>query len=197
MAESADKTPASPGLTHIRGVRERARCLHDRDAVDSAIQTLAEQLTADFADRNPLVLTVMNGGVVLAGQLLPLLDFPLEVDYLHATRYNNSTTGSALAWRAQPGTSLRDRVVLILDDILDVGSTLLAIVEHCREQGAESIATAVLVDKRHERKAAPGLKADYTGLYAEDAYLFGYGMDYKGYWRNAPGIFAVADQDLE
>ena len=184
-------------MVHLRGVRERARCLHDRQAVDAAIAKLAAQLSADYAGRNPLLLTVMNGGVVLAGQLLPLLDFPLEIDYLHATRYNNTTSGSALSWRARPGTSLKGRAVLILDDILDVGSTLLAILEHCRQEGVESVASVVLVDKQHERKAVPGLKADYTGLYAEDAYLFGYGMDYRGYWRNAPGIFAVADSDLD
>ena len=57
--------------------------------------------------------------------------------------------------------------------------------------GAREVLTAVLVDKKHDRKARPDLKADFTGLQVEDRFLFGYGMDYKGYWRNAPGIYAV------
>ena len=68
---------------------------------------------------------------------------------------------------------------------------LCAIADYCLAHGASEVLTAVLVDKEHDRKARPGLKADFTGLYVEDRFLFGYGMDYKGYWRNAPGIYAV------
>lgn len=90
-----------------------------------------------------------------------------------------------------PMIEFRDRPVLIIDDILDEGHTLAAIIDYCREQGAASVQCAVLVDKQHERKARPDLKADYVGLEVEDRYIFGYGMDYQGYWRNAPGIYAV------
>ncbi|MEY1661772.1 hypoxanthine-guanine phosphoribosyltransferase [Isoalcanivorax beigongshangi] len=174
-------------------VRAEARLLYSQAQLDDAVRRMATEITARYADLNPLLLTVMNGGVVFAGRLLPELDFPLEVDYLHASRYGAATTGSTLHWRVSPGTNLAGRHVLILDDILDVGATLLAIAAACEEQGALSVATAVLVDKVHDRKAEPGLKADFTGVETEDAYLFGGGMDYKGYWRNAPGIFAVED----
>lgn len=81
--------------------------------------------------------------------------------------------------------------MLIIDDILDEGHTLAAIVEYCRDAGAENVYTAVLLDKQHDRKAYPGMRADFTGLDVEDRYIFGYGLDYKGYWRNAAGIFAL------
>lgn len=177
-------------------VRRQARQLYGLDQVDGAIERLAGELTAEYRDGNPLFLTVMNGGVIFAGRLMPLLDFPLEMDYLHASRYRGETSGGQLQWTKTPSSSLSGRHVVILDDILDVGSTLLAIVEACRAQGAASVKTAVLVDKRHDRKAQPGLKADFTGLETDDFYLFGCGMDYKGYWRNAPGIFAVDERDL-
>lgn len=180
----------------LQRVRQSARCLVSLQEMHAAVDRLAGELSRDYSERNPVLLTVMNGAVVFAGQLLPRLDFLLEIDYLHATRYNNSTAGSDIVWKAKPETELSGRHVLVLDDILDEGTTLEAIVDYCRGQGAASVATAVLVDKQHDRKARPGLVADYTALWLEDAYLFGAGMDYKGYWRNAPGIYALAEQDL-
>lgn len=181
-------------MQELLTVRRSARELHSLAEVDRAVAHMAAAISRDYAGRDPLVITVMNGGVVLAGRILPLLDFPLQTDYLHATRYQGATSGGELHWIARPRQALAGRHLLILDDILDVGSTLLAITAACRAEGAASVATAVLVDKRHERKAAPGLKADYTALEVEDAYVFGCGMDYKHYWRNAPGIFATVEE---
>jgi hypoxanthine phosphoribosyltransferase len=183
-------------LDHMKRVRAEARQLFTLAEVDAAIARMARELEADYRDRNPLCLVLLNGGVVFAGRLLPLMDFPLQQDYLHATRYLGETHGGELQWRVTPTEDLRGRHVLILDDVLDEGSTLTAVVQACEQQGAASVKSAVLIDKRHERKSVPGLRADYTGLEAEDAYLFGGGMDYRDYWRNAPGIFAVPDEIL-
>lgn len=184
------------GVEHIRAVRSRSRQLYQLAEVDQAIARMAEALTRDYGQRNPVCLVLLNGGMIFAGRLLPLLDFPLEQDYVHATRYEGKTAGGHLSWRTPPQEDLQGRHVLVLDDVLDEGATLTAVVEACEAQGAASVRTAVLVDKRHERKARPGLRADYTGLDAEDAYLFGCGMDYRSYWRNAPGIFAVPEELL-
>ena len=176
---------------HLLDVRRNARQLYSAEQIDEAISRMAQQINRDYAEHDPLMLTIMNGGVVLMGKLLPQLDFPLQIDYLHASRYRGETSGTEIEWIITPGTSLKGRNVIIVDDILDVGSTLLAIIDACEKQGAASVATAVLVDKVHDRKAQPGMKATYTGVEAEDAYLFGCGMDYREYWRNAPGLFAV------
>ncbi|WP_462381570.1 hypoxanthine-guanine phosphoribosyltransferase [Pseudomonas sp. Marseille-QA0892] len=181
----------SVDLTHIRQVMSEADCLHDNAEVEAAIARVAQAINTDLADRNPVVFCVMNGGLIFSGKLLPLLDFPLELSYLHATRYRNETSGGDLFWKAKPEVSFIDRDVLILDDILDEGHTLAAIMDFCRHAGASQVRTAVLLDKDHDRKARPDLKADYVGLTCKDRYVFGYGMDYKGYWRNAAGIFAV------
>ena len=133
----------------------------------------------------------MNGGLIVTGLLLSKLDFPLQQDYIHATRYRGETSGGDLDWITEPRHSLSGRHVLIVDDILDEGLTLAAIVDYCRNAGAVSVDTVVLVEKIHDRKQ--GIQANYVGLKTEDRYLFGYGMDYKGYLRNAPGIFAVND----
>ena len=115
------------------------------------------------------------------------------VDHTDSLGNGGRFGGGDVQWIVTPTANLEGRDVVILDDILDVGSTLLSIIDACKAQGAASVKTCVLVDKVHDRKAQPGLKADYTALEAEDLYLFGMGMDYKGYWRNAPGIFAVEE----
>jgi len=181
----------STDLEHIKRVYIESDLLFSEAEVQAAITRMARDITEQLIDSNPVVFTVMNGGLVIAGQLLPQLNFPLEASYLHATRYRNTTAGHELEWKVPPMIEFRDRPVLIIDDILDEGHTLAAIIDYCRDRGAASVQCAVLVDKQHERKARPDLKADYVGLEVEDRYIFGYGMDYQGYWRNAPGIYAV------
>ncbi len=174
-------------------VRAQADCLHDAAAVQRAFDVLAQQITRDYATGNPLVLCVMNGGLYPTSEITRRLDFAFEQDYLHATRYRGATRGGELNWIAHPSISLRDRVVLVIDDILDEGTTLAAIVDHCRGEGASEVYSAVLVDKLHDRKYHK-IKADFTGLEVPDRYVFGYGMDYKEYLRNAPGIYAVREE---
>lgn len=178
-------------LEEIERARAEADCLADATAVEAAIDRMAAAITARLAGTNPLIYTVMNGGLILAGRILPRLPFPLEVAYLHATRYGHELKGALLDWRVRPTQDLRGRTVLVLDDILDEGHTLTAIIDHLKVEGAREVLSAVLVHKMHERKAYPGMRADFTGLDIADRFLFGCGMDYKGYWRNAPGIYAV------
>jgi hypoxanthine phosphoribosyltransferase len=180
-------------LNDIRRIRDEAECLADGPTVDAAIGRMASAITARLSNADPLVLAVMNGGLVLAGRLLPRLDFPLELSWLHVTRYGHNSQGGEIEWHAPLNVSVQGRTVLIVDDILDLGHTLLAITRRLLEQGASDAFTAVLVDKQHNRKARPGLKADFTGLELPDRFLFGGGMDYRGYWRNAAGIYAVKD----
>lgn len=168
-----------------------AECLYDRSEVEAALNRLALDISYVLAEANPLVITVMQGGLITAGMLLPRLAFPLQVDYLHATRYRGKTSGAELHWIVRPTQALTDRIVLLVDDIHDEGHTLEAIVEACKAAGARRVYSAVLVNKRHDRKAA--YRADFVGLEVEDRYVFGCGMDYKEYLRNAPGIYAVRD----
>lgn len=170
---------------------DEADCLVDGAGVERALEHLAAEITARLKDSDPIVYTVMNGGLVLAGRLLPKLPFMLEVAYLHASRYGHALNGTLLDWRVRPTQDLRGRTVLVLDDILDEGWTLQAILQHLKAEGAAEVYSAVLVHKIHTRKAYPGMRADFTGLDVADRFLFGCGMDYKGYWRNAPGIYAL------
>ncbi len=157
--------------------------------IDAAIERLAAEITATLADHYPLVLTVMGGAIVFAGQLLPKLAFPLECDYLHATRYGAATTGSALNWIVEPRTPVIGRTVLVLDDILDEGVTIAAIKEKLLAQGARECLLAVLAEKDTGRPKS--VTADFTGVRLPNRFVFGCGMDAKGAWRNLPAIYAV------
>lgn len=173
----------------VEQVYREADCLYTDEQVKAAIVRMAAEISERIAGSDPLVLCVMTGAVVPMGQLLTHLDFPLQIDYVHATRYRGATAGGEIHWLAQPRTPLDGRVVLVVDDILDEGATLAAIIDECHRAGAAEVYSAVLVEKMHDRKN--GLEADFVGLQVEDRYVFGYGMDYKDYLRNAPGIFAV------
>jgi len=173
----------------VKKVLFEAECLFDQEEVEAAITSMAREINSKLKGRNPLLLSVMNGAVVLAGKLLPQLNFPLEHDYIHVSRYRGETSGDKLNWLVKPHSSLAGRDILIVDDILDEGPTLKAIIQYCHEMGAEHVYSAVLVHKIHDRNV--GVEADFVGVEAPDRYLFGYGMDYKEYLRNAAGIYAV------
>lgn len=178
-------------LEEIKHVQATADLLHSEQEVEAAIDNMAQEINTALTDRNPLLLCVINGGIVTVGKLLTRLTIPLTIDSIHASRYQNQTSGGNIKWLVKPDTPLKDRTVLIVDDILDEGITLEVIYQYCREQGATAVYSAVLVDKilDHEKPVT----ADFIGLKVENRYLFGYGMDYKGYLRNAPGIFACKE----
>jgi hypoxanthine phosphoribosyltransferase len=160
-------------------------------AVQQALERLAGEIAERLRDRYPLVLSVMGGSVVFSGQLLPLLRFPLEFDYLHATRYDGTTRGGTLLWKVLPRQPVAGRAVLVLDDILDEGDTMAAIKRRLLEDGAAEVYCAVFADKTlgHSKPIRP----DFVGVTVPDRYVFGFGMDVEEAWRNLPAIYALKD----
>jgi hypoxanthine phosphoribosyltransferase len=169
-----------------------AEMLFSADEVNSALQRVAQEINALLTDQHPLVLSVMGGAVVFSGQLLPLLNFPLDFDYLHVSRYGNEKQGGELHWKVAPRENVRGKVVLVLDDILDEGHTMHAIEQRVMELGASKFYCAVFADKMHG-KAKP-IQADFVGLQLPNRFVFGYGMDIHGAWRNLPAIYAVKEE---
>jgi len=168
-----------------------ADLIHSETTVQSALAEVAERIRARLAGKNPLVLCVMTGGVIFCGQLLPKLDFPIDFDYLHATRYGPETQGGKISWRMAPWTSVKGRTVLVVDDILDEGVTLAAVKESLTRLGAAEVLLAVFADKENG-KSKP-IAADFVGLSVPDRFVFGYGMDVDGAWRNLPAIYAMKE----
>ena len=174
-------------------IRESAELIHSAEAVDAAIGRVAAEITARLKDQYPLVLSVMGGAVVFTGRILPLLNFPLEFDYIHASRYGDATSGGPIDWIVAPKGNVAGRVVLVLDDILDIGDTMLAIRQRILALGAKDFLSAVLTDKK--KSQAKPIYADFVGLTLPDRYVFGCGMDAHGAWRNLPAIYALGEDD--
>ena len=159
----------------------------------AAVHRLAGEITQRLASSFPLVLGVMGGGVVFTGQLLPLLHFPLEFDYIHVTRYRGTTQGGIIEWKVEPRRMLEGRAVLVLDDILDEGHTLAAIRERLLQAGASAFYSAVFADKDIGRLKP--ITADFVGIRVPNRYVFGFGMDVYGAWRNLPAVYALNENE--
>ena len=155
----------------------------------AATGRVAREIKAALGGELPLVLAVMGGATVFAGQLLPLLDFPLEFDYIHVSRYGDKLSGGKLNWTVEPKEAVHGRTVLVLDDILDEGETMAAIRERVLALGAAKFYSVVFCEKLIN-KPKP-LKPDFLGVTVPDRYVFGYGMDVSGLWRNLPAIYAL------
>ncbi len=179
-------------LKEITSIQATADLLYSESDIELAIDKMAREINTQLQDKDPVILCVMNGGVVVVGKLLPRLTFPCTFDAINASRYGSEISGGKIKWLQKPEIDLNNRTVLIVDDILDQGFTLEAIINYCQQQGASSIYSAVLVNKI--LVDSKPVKADFIALEVENRYLFGYGMDYKGYLRNAAGIYACKEE---
>ncbi len=175
-----------------RSLPASAQIVYSAAQIQQALDALALRINQTLSGRQVVALCVMNGGLIFSGQLLPRLHCETRIDYCHATRYRNTTRGDTLQWLCRPQQPLQGQTVLILDDILDEGVTLQAIREYCAQQGADKILCAVLLEKQHQRRI-DGIQADYAALQVGDRYVFGFGMDYQGRYRNLDAIYALGD----
>lgn len=179
-------------LQQANEILASADVIHTAEAVVAAVTRVAGEIREKLAGAHPLLLCVMSGGVPFAGHLMTQLDFPLDFDYMHVTRYGQNTTGGALSWRSAPWTPIKGRTVLVIDDILDEGLTLAAIRDRLMQLGAKECYAAVAVNKL-TGKTKP-INADFVALTVPDRFVFGFGMDVRGAWRNLPAIYAMKEE---
>lgn len=170
---------------------QQAELIVSAEEVQAALARVAREINAALADKHPLLLSVMGGAVVFTGQLLPLLDFPLDFDYVHVSRYGKGKQGGELHWRVEPRENVRGKIVLVVDDILDEGETLAAVKQRVLELGATGFYCAVFADKLNGKNKP--IRADFVGVELPDRFVFGFGMDIHGAWRNLPAIYATKE----
>ena len=181
-----------------RDLIKNAEEIFDADTVKAAVTRVAATLNAQFGDPAdeafPLVLGVMGGAVVFTGQLLTQLDFPLEFDYIHVTRYGDDDKGGQVVWKVIPRSNVEGRTIIVVDDILDEGETLAHVKQRLLDMGAAEVILVVFADK--DLKKAKPVQADIIGLTIPNKFVVGFGMDVYGYWRNLPGLWAIREEDL-
>lgn len=175
-----------------REALQEAELLVSGEQVQLALHRVAQDINSALADQHPLVLSVMGGAVVFTGQLLPLLNFPLDFDYVHVSRYGNAQQGGEMHWKVAPRENVRGKIVLVVDDILDEGETMAAIKQRVMELGAAGFYSAVFAEKDNGKDKP--VRADFIGLTVPNRFVFGYGMDFHGVWRNLPAIYAVKEK---
>jgi hypoxanthine phosphoribosyltransferase len=179
-----------------RALLQNAEEIFDKEAVQSAVRSVADTLNARFSNEEefPLVLGVMGGAVVFTGSLLPQLDFPLEFDYIHVTRYGDEDRGGEVVWKVIPRQNVAGRTIIVVDDILDEGETLAHVKQRLLDMGAKDVIITVFADKNIGKRKP--VTADIVGLTIPNKFVVGFGMDVYGYWRNLPGLWAIRAEDL-
>jgi hypoxanthine phosphoribosyltransferase len=183
--------------TRARSLLANAEELVSADKVQAAVRNVADVLNqrfdSDAVGAFPLVLGVMGGAVVFTGHLLPQLNFPLEFDYIHVTRYGDLDRGGEVVWKVIPRQNVAGRTIIVVDDILDEGETLAEVKRRLLEMGAAEVILAVFCDK--ELGKTKPVQADIVGLSIPNRFVVGFGMDAHGYWRNLPGLWVIRDED--
>lgn len=172
----------------------QSRKIKTHEEVEEAVRSIATKIGRRLAKENPVILCIMNGGLIFCSDMVKEFNFPMQLDYIHATRYQGATIGKELVWLAEPKIDLHERTVLLVDDIFDEGITLKEVHEYCENKGAKQVYSAVLIKKSKSRDIdyAP----DFFAMTAADNYLFGMGMDYQDYWRNTKAIYAINIDDI-
>lgn len=173
-------------------VLENSVLIADRQEVEAAVERMAIAVNAYYQDRPIILVAVMTGAIMPAAWLASRLNMPLQMDFIHATRYSGQTEGGELDFRVPPRLNLQDHDVLIVDDIYDIGLTLQLIEKYCASRGARTVKSAVLVRKIHNRETTGALPA-FIGMEVEDKYVFGCGMDVYEYWRQLDEIRALEE----
>ncbi len=173
-------------------VLENSVLIADRQEVEAAVERMAVAVNAYYEERPIVLLAVMTGAIMPAAWLASRLKMPLQMDFIHATRYTGQTEGGELDFRVPPRLNLQNHDVLIIDDIYDIGLTLQLIEKYCVSRGARSVNSAVLVRKIHKRETTGELPT-FIGMEVEDKYVFGCGMDVYEYWRQLNEIRALEE----
>ncbi len=176
----------------IENVLRQSECLISEGRIDAAYDRLAAQRNLHYNGLNPIIMVVMNGGLIPAGQLLTRLTFFHRMNYLHATRYRDNAATNDLVWKVRPTGNIENEHILLIDDIFDEGVTLKAIHDELSKQNPKSLKSCALINKVHDRKVKD-FAIDFVGTDVADRYIYGCGMDYHGYLRHLPGIYALKE----
>ena len=168
--------------------------LLDADQIARRIETLAGRITDDYAERDPVLVSVLKGSIIFLGDLVRRLDFPLAIDLMEVSSYGGATESSGLVRILKDlSRSIEGRDVLVVEDIIDTGLTLNYLLGYLRGKSPASIAVCALLDKPARRLV--DIPIDYLGFQIPDRFVVGYGLDFDERYRNLPYV-GVLDEEL-
>lgn len=168
--------------------RDIAQILLTEEQIHSRIRELGEELSREYADKNPVVVGVLKGVVVFYADMIRQLKVPCQLDFMWISSYAGTSSSGKMLVRQDVTANIKGRHVLILEDIFDTGNSLDFTVKHLLEKEPASLKICTLLDKPERRKPGVTLKADYTGFTIPNEFVVGYGLDYNEKYRNLPYV---------
>ena len=168
--------------------------LFNRQEIEAAVNRLAAEISGDYHEKYPLLIGILKGAFVFLSDLIRRLDFPLEVDFIRLSSYgkDRQTSGTVKVMQ-ELSTPIKDRNVLVIEDIVDTGLTTAFLLDYLREKKPASLKLCALTDKSSRRQVP--VTIDYLGLTVPDKFLVGYGLDWDEKLRNLPDICFLEGED--
>ena len=162
--------------------------LLSEEQIQNRIRELGEILTAEYADKNPVIVGVLKGVVVFYADMIRQIKVPCQMDFMWLSSYSGANSTGKMLVRQDVTADIQGRHVLILEDIVDTGTSLEFTVNHLKEKHPASIKICTLLDKPERRREGVTLQADYVGFTIPNAFVVGYGLDYNEKYRNLPYV---------
>ena len=159
------------------------------------VRELGRQLEQDFAERELVVVSLLNGTIMFLADLVRYLNLPLRLDFIGVSSYRNGTASRELVFTKELRLDVRGRDVLLVDDILDTGRTLRSVIAKLEQLKPRIIRTCVLLDKPQRR--VEKIEADYVGFKIPDLFVVGYGLDFAERFRNLPFVGVLKSEVYE
>ena len=176
-------------MNFFQSILKQSSILYSSREIHLAIKNIAEEINQDIQSDVLYVLTVMNGGLFFSAHLIPLLKHTIHHDYIHATRYGNKAKGGLVHWIKDPDDIIKGKNILLVDDILDEGVTLSQIISKCKKMGAKNIFYTALFNKLIDKEKT--ILPSYHVLNVPNKFVFGFGLDYKGFGRALPDLHII------
>jgi hypoxanthine phosphoribosyltransferase len=174
------------------GSRPQRHIIYTQTQIESAVSRLAAEITADYRQRNPVLIGILKGVFVFMADLVRRLDFPLEVEFVRVSSYGSGRQTSGKVNVVQElRCPVEGRNVLVVEDIIDTGLTVAYFLDYLKKKRPASLKLCALLDKPSRRRRP--VKMDYLGLTVPDKFLVGYGLDCDEKYRNLPDISYLED----
>ena len=168
--------------------KDIAKILLTEEQIKTRIKELGEILTAEYADKNPIVVGVLKGVVIFYADMIREIKVPCNMDFMRVTSYKGTESTGKVAFGGKMQENIQGRHVLILEDIFDTGNSLQFLVDHLTQKQPASLKICTLLDKPSRRNPSVTVKPDYVGFEVPNEFVVGYGLDYNEYYRNLPYI---------
>jgi hypoxanthine phosphoribosyltransferase len=175
----------------VMGSEPRLTLLFTADEIAATTRRLAAEISRDYHDKHPILIGVLKGSFMFLADLIRLLDFPLEVEFIRLSSYGGGKSPGKIKLLQGVQAKIKDRHVLVIEDIIDTGHTTKFVLDYLKQKSPASLRLCTLTDKPSRRKATVNI--DYPGLTVPNRFIVGYGIDWNERFRYLPGIYAMEE----